>query len=385
MKTKLPLAFLALSLAITACKKDKDDPTPAEPGYRTTKVDYNALTATTSYNSPLFFDNNGDSTVDRTEGRVRLRMLKAIDAYGKSAASETKAISATALAGMFENTNNSFIAPYTDLNSSTLQLKSVTASSFSQADQESVHEDIIMAFDAIAEASESAAETAEAGKAGKLGNYLVDEYGIEWIQVISKSLIGGLQLDYIGNVLLSSGLDANNTQLVAGKKYTQLEHNWDEAYGFLTVNDIYAVTATDAVKDANESFLGSYVWEYNKEGYIKLHAAFLKGRAAIINNDKTVLKAQADLIRAEFEKAIASAALGYLGKWKKPGETTAAKAHAIGEGTGFIYSLRFCKINGADAKFSDDILDSLLEEGFWNLDNDKVNAASDAIKAKFNL
>ncbi|MCR6640005.1 MAG: DUF4856 domain-containing protein [Sporocytophaga sp.] len=218
MKTKLPLAFLALSLAITACKKDKDDPTPAEPGYRTTKVDYNALTATTSYNSPLFFDNNGDSTVDRTEGRVRLRMLKAIDAYGKSAAGETKAISATALAGMFANTNNSFVAPYTDLNSSTLQLKSVTASSFSQADQESVHEDIIMAFDEIAKASESAAETAEDGKAGKLGTYLVDEYGIEWIQVISKSLIGGLQLDYIGNVLLSSGLDANNTQLVAGKK-----------------------------------------------------------------------------------------------------------------------------------------------------------------------
>ncbi|MCR6640004.1 MAG: DUF4856 domain-containing protein [Sporocytophaga sp.] len=150
------------------------------------------------------------------------------------------------------------------------------------------------------------------------------------------------------------------------------------------MNDIYAVTATDASKDPNESFLGSYVWEYNKEGYKKLHAAFLKGRAAVINNDKTVLKAQADLIRAEFEKAIASAALGYLGKWKT-GATTAAKAHAIGEGVGFIYSLRFCKINGADSKFSDDILDSLLEEGFWKLDNDKVNAASDAIKAKFNL
>ncbi|GAL85495.1 hypothetical protein MYP_2724 [Sporocytophaga myxococcoides] len=385
MKTKLPLAFLALSLAITACKKDKDDPTPAEPGFRTTKVDYNALTATTSYNSPLFFDNNGDSTVDRTEGRVRLRMLKAIDAYGKSAASETKAISATALAGMFENTNNSFVAPYTDLNSSNLQLKSVTASSFSQADQESVHEDIIMAFNSIAEASESAAETAEEGKAGKLGTYLVDEYGIEWIQVISKSLIGGFQLDYIGNVLLSKGLDANNTELVAGKKYTQLEHNWDEAYGLLTVNDIYAATATDATKDPNESFLGSYVWEYNKEGYKKLHAAFLKGRAAIINNDKAVLKAQADLIRAEFEKAIASAALGYLGKWKPGATTTAANAHAIGEGVGFIYSLRFCKINGADAKFSDDILDNLLEGGFWGLYNDKVNAASDAIKAKFNL
>ncbi len=382
MKTKLPLAFLALSLAITACKKDKDDPTPAEPGYRTSKVDYNALTATTSYNSPLFFDNNGDSTVDRTEGRVRLRMLKAIDAYGKSAASETKAIFATTLAGMFENTNNSFID--TDLNSSTLQLKSVTASSFSQADQASVHDDIDAFFDEIAKASEKVAETAEDGKAGKLGSYLVDEDGIEWAQVISKSLIGGLQLDYIGNVLLGKGLDANNTELVAGKKYTQLEHNWDEAYGLLTVNDIYNGGDLSGPKNANESFLGSYVWEYNKEGYIKLHAAFLKGRAAIINNDKTVLKAQADLIRAEFEKAIASAALGYLGKWKT-GATTAAKAHAIGEGIGFIYSLRFCKINGADIKFSGDILDSLLEGGFWNLDNDKVNAASDAIKAKFNL
>ncbi|WP_028980359.1 DUF4856 domain-containing protein [Sporocytophaga myxococcoides] len=384
MKTKLPLAFLALSLAFTACKKDKDDPTPAEPGYRTAKVDYNALTATTSYNSPLFYDSKGDSTVDRTEGRLRLRMLKALDAYAKSAASGNKTISATALAGMFANTNNSFIDPYTDLNSSTLQLKNVTASSFSQADQESVHMDINWFFTEIAEASKSVAETAEDGKAGKLGNYLVDENGIEWAQVISKAFIGGLELDYIGNVLLDKGLDANNTELVSGKNYTQLEHNWDEAYGLLTVNDIYAATATATDKDTKESFLGSYVWEYNREGFKKIHFAFLKGRAAIINNDKAELRAQAAIIRAEFEKAIASAALGYLEKWKK-GETTAAKAHAIGEGTGFIYSLRFCKVNGADSKFSDDILDGILEEGFWKLDNDKINAASDAIKAKFKL
>jgi hypothetical protein len=110
------------------------------------------------------------------------------------------------------------------------------------------------------------------------------------------------------------------------------------------------------------------------------------GRAAIVNNDKAALQAQALFIRTQFEKAIAGAALGYLDKWKT-GATDAARAHAIGEGTGFIYSLRFATIHQADAAFSDALLETLIgsPNGFWDLDVAKINAVSDAIKGKFNL
>jgi hypothetical protein len=152
------------------------------------------------------------------------------------------------------------------------------------------------------------------------------------------------------------------------------------------LNPVYLAGATDAARNSNESFIGSYLWEYNKASYAKIHPAFLKGRVAIVNKDNAELKTQATFIRTEMEKAIAAAALGYLGKWKSAA-TDAARAHAIGEGLGFIYSLRFCTINGADAAFSDGLLGGLVgsPNGFWDLTNEKINAASDAITAKFKL
>ena len=87
------------------------------------------------------------------------------------------------------------------------------------------------------------------------------------------------------------------------------------------------------------------------------------------------------------ERAIAKAAVGYLAKWGDATITDAARAHAIGEGLGFIYSLRFCSVNGADGAFSDGILLALIgsANGFWDLTPAKITAASDAIVTKFKL
>ncbi|MDO8994454.1 MAG: DUF4856 domain-containing protein, partial [Daejeonella sp.] len=110
------------------------------------------------------------------------------------------------------------------------------------------------------------------------------------------------------------------------------------------------------------------------------------GRAAIVNNDMTELKAQAAFIRTQLEATIAAAAVGYLEKW---GTRTndADRAHDIGEGVGFIYSLRFASVNGADAAFSDGIITNLISAtgGFWDITPAKIASANAAIKAKFKL
>ncbi len=187
-------------------------------------------------------------------------------------------------------------------------------------------------------------------------------------------------------MLLNTGLNADNQKIVPGKKFTQLEQNWDEAYGFLTLNPVYLMGSTDLVRGTAESFIGSYIWEYNKTDYPKIYPAFLKGRAAIANNDMNEAKSQAMFIRTAMEKAIASAAVGYLNKWKS-GATDAARIHAMGEGLGFIYSLRFCKLNGANAGFSDAILNELMNspDGYWDLTAGKINKAAGDITAKFKL
>lgn len=390
--SKPALCLIALA-ALISC--DDDETTRFRPA-----MDYASLNAQTAY-SDQFKNENGVSTVDVSEGNIRYKMFQGLNYHMTSSVSANTPIDANVLKKMFTNSGSPFYDVSTTtisingatLNNSGLQLSAATASSKSANEAEAVLSKFNTDFENIAVASQSVTTAAAAGKAGKLGSYLVDEKGIEIAQIIQKSLIGALQMDYIGNVLLSEGLQANNTSVVNGKAYTQLEHNWDEAYGLFTLSPAYlyniesSTATTDAARATSEFAAGAYVWEYNKAGYPKIYPAFLRGRAAIVNNDRAELEAQATIIKTEIEKAIASAALGYLEKWKSGTQTDAARAHAIAEGLGFIYSLRFATTHSVDAVWSDGIINGLAgsQNGFWDLDVTKINTASDAIKAKFGL
>ncbi len=381
----LSITLLSASLfafGLTACNNDDPNVAPAVQLRKT--IDYASLKDTATY-ANAFVDDKGVKTVDLTNGSNQLLMFRAINTYNTTAVSTLTPVDANVLKNMFANTSSPFSGTFAALNSAAVQLRAVTASSVADAEKERLA--IEAGFTEMANASKSVSMTAAEGKAGKLGTYLVDAKGIEWAQIIQKGLIGAFQLDYIGNVLLSDkNLSADNTTLVAGKNYTQLEQNWDEIFGILTANPVYGGKAT--ATSSGESFMGSYLWEYNKEGFAKIHPALLKGRAAIVNNDAATLKAQATLIRQEMEKAIAASALGYMTKWKTNATNDAARAHAFAEGMGFIYSLRFAKLNGGDAAFSEGILNPLVyssPNGFWGLTNAKIDAASAAIRTKFNI
>ncbi|HEV7349744.1 DUF4856 domain-containing protein [Telluribacter sp.] len=373
--------FFALSVfGVTACNETVDPRPDLRPS-----IDYTQLSATTPYSS-LFVDQNGASTVDLTTGNARINAFRALDAYAKTvtAAGATTPLDASQLKNMYANSGNPFSGTYASLNGTGIQLRDATAVSTTNPESERKRMDDFLVI--LANKSKALTTTAEDGKAGKLGTYLVDEQGIEWGQIVAKSLIGAYQLDYIGNVLLSEGLKADNYTLVAGKPYTQLEHNWDQAYANFTQKPVYAGDAS-ATSNGGEAFLGAYVWEYNKEGYPKLHQAFLKGRAAIVNNDAAVYKEQAELIRKELEKTIANSSIGYLKKTRENATDPARRAHAYSEGLGFIYSLRYAKLAGADAAFSDAILNKLAytSQGMWKVKNEQLEEAIRTISTKFGI
>lgn len=378
---------LTLVLGFFGCDDDNE-----KPNLRT-RIDYNALTAETNY-SDAFVDAYGATTVDLTEGNQRLKMFQAINYYATSSISANAQIDAGKLKNMFANTGSPFTDISTstltvtgsELNASTVQLKNVIASSWPLTQAEVVRTKFEIWFDEIGTASASINGTASPGVAGKLGSLLVDAKGIDLSQLIQKSLYGALQLDYMGNVLLNEGLAADNYKTVGDKNYTQLEHNWDEVYGLLTLNPIFLRGATNDNRNTFEFGLGAYVWQFNKANYAKIYPAFLKGRAAIVNNDGGELETQALLIRTELEKTLAYGALNYLDRWKTS-TTDADRAKAFAEGLGLIYSLRFATVSNVDAKFSDDIIMGLISSpnGFWDLDATKINTASQAIKTKFNL
>ena len=368
-------------LGLTACN---DDDSIVAPIQLRKAIDYSTLKDTATY-ANAFVDDKGAKTVDLTNGSNRLLIFRAINTYNTTAVSTLTPVDANVLKNMFANSSAPFSSSFAALNSAGVQLRAVTASSV--ADSEKERQTIEGAFTSMATTSKSVSALAAEGKAGKLGTYLVDEKGIEWAQIIQKNLIGAFQLDYVGNVLLGDkNLSADNTTLVSGKNYTQLEQNWDEIFGILTANPVYGGKAT--ATSSGESFMGSYIWEFNKDGFAKMHPALLKGRAAIVNNDAATLKAQATIIRQAMEKAVAASALGYMTKWKTNATNDAARAHAFAEGMGFIYSLRFAKLTGGDAAFSEGILTPLIysaPNGFWGLTNAKIDAASAAIKTKFNI
>lgn len=378
---KKTILFFAIAGSFIACKKDDNEPTPALRN----PVSYTKITDTTTYSrsNGLFVDASGKTTVDFTEGALAYKEFQALNAYLLVA--RTRVISADTLAKMYTNTGNTFADA--SLNASGVKLSNLTASSWSTTAANVVREKFNSDFTKLAAASQSFASVASPGTAGKLGTYLLDAKGLVLQQIVQKGLIGAYQLDIISNILLNKGLEADNTTPVAGKNYTQLEHNWDLAFATLTPNANYLMGATVDSRATTEFALGSYAWEYNRDNgdFAKIRTAFLKGRAAIVNNDRAEINAQALFIRQTLEKTIANASIGYLNKWKDASATEASRANWMSEGLGMIYSLRFCTLNNANAEFSDKVLSDLIGSvnGFWDLTPVKINAAADAIQAKF--
>lgn len=395
-------ALVALAImGLASCKKDKVE--KEKPALRPA-IDYAKLVDGTKYDATntIFVDASGKSTIDLTTGNFRYRAFQGINTYAGTW--KVGLVDANVLKNMYANTGNPFTAvsnpapaDFAALNASGVQLRNVTASSWADADAAVVRAKVEADLIAMATISASANVAAAKGTAGYVFNnaatpakYLLDAKGFETQQLIQKGLIGAFDLDYIGNVLLNKGLDADNSTLVAGKNYTRLEQNWDEAYGSLTLNPIYLAGSTDAVRGTSESFIGSYIWEYGKPtnnatyNYTKVYGAFLRGRAAIVNNDKVELKKQADIIRNTMEKAIASAAIGYMDKWVAgiKSNDQGAATHALGEGLGFVYSLRFCALNKADAKFSDDLLAFFTSKSGGHWDFDLISAPEAALKVQ---
>src|SRR6478609_9065794 len=123
-------ASAVVALTFSSCKKEEDDVTTEAPTFRGTKIDYNALTNTTPYNNIYFVDQNGDSTVDRRDGQDRLKMVKAINDYIRTASNAgTATLSSSTLYHMFTNTGSPFTGVYVGLNTSPLSLRGATSTS----------------------------------------------------------------------------------------------------------------------------------------------------------------------------------------------------------------------------------------------------------------
>ena len=369
------------------------------------------------------FERNGVSTV--SYGGQTTRLKQADELYSAlNNASSTEA----AMDLMFGGDNGTS-AGFADesLNGTTKLIRSKTSAYANTTANRSVFDNWISEF--ANDVAPNLGGTASPGVAGDLEGYQLNAAGQEIDQLFFKSLIGAFALDQIiNNYITPSQLDAvyletdangnevevsrrdNNTNgvLYSDKNYTEMEHKWDEGFGYLygQVADVEANLGLPADGEASGNLLMKYfkkVEENYESGIAEtVYNAFIAGRHAITIADYDARDAAATTIKTELSKVIGYYAKHYLNDYiNKVAAGQIAKAHhSLSEGYGFIFSLQFTN-DGGDMPYMShgDVMHVLIGNGapgpagggyladFHNLDSNYITAPGmgliDAIDAAF--
>ncbi len=358
------------------------------------------------------FERNGSSTVNFSGQITRLKM----GGEFLSALSDNTN-TAEQLQAIFAHEEGAADFKDADLNASDKSIKSKTAASKDLfGDNATVQAAIRADFDGwiIGQTEEVFVnwETIAApGIAGQVPQgervRYVNAKGLEYNQMIAKSLIGALTLDQIVNNYLSPAvLDegenrANNDAGIVeeGKSFTTMEHKWDEAYGYLfglntdTANPV-------AGENDGDRFLGSYIGQVAEDPDFSdlitaSYDAFKLGRAAIVAKDYEVRDEQAAIIKAKLALVPSVRGVFYLQVGKNALTETVpnygAGFHALSEAFGFINSLQFAQDpTTGKAYFTKMEVDALVgqlvgdgENGLWDVTPETLDSISETIATKF--
>lgn len=346
------------------------------------------------------FTRDGASTVSYSGQSTRIAMNQEF-----GTALKFPAKSEEELLAMFDHQegNDDFLD--TDLNASDKNIKSKTAASADYFSANATDAAAIKAqFDTWIgkqhdEVFPAWNDPAAAGTAGQIADgddtRYVSAEGVEYNQVILKSLIGGLLADqilnnYTSTAVLDAGTNVEDNDadvLAEGKTYTNMEHKWDEAYG-------YVYGGLNAPSDLLK-YIGSVDGNENYTGIAEaIEDAFILGRAAIVAKQYDVRDEQAEIIRENISKVIAVRAVHYLqgGKALLEAQEFGGAFHDLSEGLGFVYSLQFTrKPNTTSPYFTkaevDQFIDDILanENGLWNASSTTLDEVSQEIVDAFGL
>lgn len=177
--------------------------------------------------------------------------------------------------------------------------------------------------------------------------YLTDD-GLDLLQLTEKFLRGAVAFsqgadDYLDDDLDGKGLLADHSTLVEGKPYTELEHQWDEGFGYFgasreygraSVADLAASPCEDTDQDGAIDLLSEMSWGHSRNAAkrdlgadpdaptafaAQAWAGLAGGRALLDATDGPLTDAELDELRAfrdqgvaAWERAIAASAVHYL-------------------------------------------------------------------------
>ncbi len=349
---------MLLSLAIFVFSCDSDDDNDNQGG--------NTIVAPSSYE----FTRNGASTV--SFGGQATRLNQAEELYSALNSNES---TASGLDLMFNGDGNGS-AGFADesLNGTSKIIGSKTSASTLAGSAATKQRFDDMISDYAANVVPNWNQDASAGVPGAISTpdggstYHLNAAGQELDQLFFKGLIGAFTLDQIVNNYIhpnqldsGSRIDDNDNDVLSGdNNYTDMEHKWDEGFGYLYGLEGDNLANAGASPSGNGSLLMKYFKKVDEEGGYEpgigqvVYDAFIMGRTAIVNKDYELRDQQAAIIKVELSKVIGYYAIHYMNDYvaKLEAGNVAKAHHSLSEAWGFLLSLSFTN-NGNDEPFMD--------------------------------
>ncbi|MBI1288389.1 MAG: DUF4856 domain-containing protein [Flavobacteriales bacterium] len=335
------------------------------------------------------FTRNGSSTVDYSGQTERLDMLELMGTYMKSANAVGSApLDANKLKDMFANQNDAFTGQTfaKDLRSKCFQNDVAMFESFM--------DELAIASQASGTAYSGTAGVLVDGSADSTIGYRVNANGIELRQVIIKGLMGAVFYYQAMEVYLSAdGMGVvGNEDVENGENYTQMEHYFDEAFGYFGVPTDFPDLAT--VDDAR--FWGEYCNKTNGGLYSGMNDevadAFRTARAAITARDYEIRDQAIQKIQDKWAIIAAASAVDYLSEGLSTSGTPNYKRHhEMSEGIGFLLALKY-HFAGGNSKYPPNYTYSHIEDALaivgpntnlYNLTDQQIETAIEHIRMAF--
>lgn len=390
------LAFTAITLI--SCSND-DDSGIVDPGADTT------IEVPTTYS----FERDGVSTVNFSGQTTRILMADELITAMRDFDTATESL----LLDIYANENTPFSSD--DLNASTKNIRSKVAASEDYFSNNSAASAIIKAqFEAwlsanVNELIPAQNTAASAGVAGQIADGEATRYvnpqGLEYDQAVIIGLMGALMVDqtlnnYLGTAVLDAGTnpeDNDNTVLVEGELYTDMEHKWDEAYGYAYGTSANTSNPNPTIGQ-DDLFLNKYIGRVESDSDFagiaeEIFNAFKLGRAAIVAKNYEVRDAQAVILRTLISEIVGIRSVYYLQQGKNGIESNdfGAAFHDLSEGYGFIYSLQFTRNPQTNAPyFTADEVQGFIDQltvgnGFWDATPATLDEISNTIADRFSF
>lgn len=307
--TILILLMVLPLFVFTSCEDEEPEPQPTP------------VVIPTTYN----FEN-----VSYSGQTQRLDMLTEMKNYMATSRTGGQLDEATLLA-MYANDPS---APWTKTYEDSKQLKSKTLSSV-QADFEALLVELAAASQSTSPGTEANAGVVESNDGAK--SYLLGEDGLDHAQVFEKGLMGACFYNQAVAVYMGEEKMGQDNETVEPGKGTDMEHAWDEAFGYFGVPRDFPTVTDNVVFWGNYSVLRDPILGCNQ----KLMDALLKGRAAISAKDLTIRDEAITEARQQWELIAVGSALHYLNDGIANFDDIALRGHSLSEAIGFIYSLQF--------------------------------------------